>query len=55
MSEYDEAIPVIRELNVVLKKAKSDRSKEAIANAIETIEYLSVELDGMREQIGGQA
>lgn len=51
MSEYDEALPIIRELNVVLKKVKSDRSKSAVLDAIEAIEYLSLTLDGANERI----
>lgn len=51
MSEYDEALPIIRELNIVLKKVKSDRSKSAVLDAIEAIEYLSLTLDGANERI----
>lgn len=45
MTEYDKALPVIRELYVVSKKVRSERSKSAVLDAIEMIEDISVRLD----------
>ena len=45
MTEYDKALPVIRELYVVSKKVRSERSKSAVLDAIEIIEDISVRLD----------
>lgn len=50
MSEWDDALPTIRELNIVLKKVKSERSRKAVMDAIEAIEYLSLALDGANKR-----